>query len=333
MIRKSGHRFSEKVMLKQKARAGCRPNHNSSRSAAAVRGRTLRFLAMKEPPMRRVRGILSIASLILGIASPALASDYDLQYVPVLRGSAQPPAPVYSVGPATFTRWSGFYVGGDVSWGASQADFSKSTQPLIHDSLQNLTVESEAVISSYKLLENGSATNVGAGVFLGYNTQWQDLILGVEATYTHTNLNMTAATLPLIPRLFGTTAFQLSASGNMDITDYGTARARAGYVLGNFLPYGFVGMAVGRAGYNVSTASSLTNTSCDPTTNICTFNSQNSGGESNALIWGWTAGAGLDWMLTPNIFVRGEFEFVQFAPINNISATIESGRLGGGFKF
>jgi hypothetical protein len=25
-------------------------------------------------------------------------------------------------------------------------------------------------------------------------------------------------------------------------------------------------------------------------------------------------------MLTPNIFVRGKFEFVQFAPITNISA-------------
>src|SRR5262249_17049054 len=29
-------------------------------------------------------------------------------------------------------------------------------------------------------------------------------------------------------------------------------------------------------------------------------------------------GAGLDWALTPNIFARGEFEFVQFAPISNI---------------
>jgi hypothetical protein len=33
MIRKSGNRFSEKIMRKQKARAGCRSNHNSSRSS------------------------------------------------------------------------------------------------------------------------------------------------------------------------------------------------------------------------------------------------------------------------------------------------------------
>jgi ribulose-5-phosphate 4-epimerase/fuculose-1-phosphate aldolase len=30
MARKSGYRLSEKIMLKQKARAGCRSNHNSS---------------------------------------------------------------------------------------------------------------------------------------------------------------------------------------------------------------------------------------------------------------------------------------------------------------
>jgi hypothetical protein len=31
--------------------------------------------------------------------------------------------------------------------------------------------------------------------------------------------------------------------------------------------------------------------------------------------------------------VRGEFEFVQFAPITNISVSVASGRLGAGFKF
>jgi hypothetical protein len=49
--------------------------------------------------------------LIGGLLSPAFGADYDL---PILRGS-EPVAPVVSVGPATFTRWSGFYVGGQFS--------------------------------------------------------------------------------------------------------------------------------------------------------------------------------------------------------------------------
>src|SRR5580693_5601613 len=94
---------------------------------------------MKERAMRRVSGILLIMLLILGMASPALAADYDL---PILRGSAQPPAPVLSVGPATFTRWSGFYFGGDVSLGSTTSDFSTTTRPLAQNSLQFTTVES-----------------------------------------------------------------------------------------------------------------------------------------------------------------------------------------------
>jgi hypothetical protein len=81
-----------------------------------------------------VGGIL----VMLGMASPALAADYEL---PILRGSSQPPAPVVSVGPATFTRWSGFYFGGNVSLGSATSDFSTATRPLVASSLQQLTVE------------------------------------------------------------------------------------------------------------------------------------------------------------------------------------------------
>jgi outer membrane immunogenic protein len=283
---------------------------------------------MKERPMRRVHGILSIASLILGMASPALASDYDLQYVPVLRGSAQPPAPVYSVGPATFTRWSGFYVGGDVSVSSAYADFSTATRPLVHSSLQYTTVESTDRPSQFEVLGKGSAVAPGGGVFLGYNTQWQDLILGVEATYTHTNLNMTPSSTP-VGRLFTdtNTTVIVSGSANLNLTDYGTARGRAGYVIGNFLPYAFIGMAVGRASYNVATTTLYQ----DTTSVVLTF--PNSTGQSNALLWGYTVGTGLDWAVTRNIFVRGEFEFVQFAPISNIAVSVASGRVGGGLKF
>ena len=97
--------------------------------------------------MRRVSGILLILLLILGMASPALAADYDL---PILRGSSQPPAPVLSVGPATFTRWSGFYFGGNVSLGSATSDFSTATRPLVQFSLQHLTIEDQARVSDFQ---------------------------------------------------------------------------------------------------------------------------------------------------------------------------------------
>jgi outer membrane immunogenic protein len=340
MIGKSGNQFSEKIMLEQKARAGCRSNHSSSRSAAAVRGRTLRFLAMKERPMRRVHGILPIASLMLCMASPALASDYDLQYVPVLRGSAPPPAPVYSVGPATFTRWSGFYVGGDFSFNNGTTNFSSATAPGVEFALQNTVVQQTFTPSQLSLLGNGAGNAFGGGAFLGYNTQWQDLVIGVEANYMHTSINTAAATpasfqiaRAFIPASGNVSSISLSnAAGRLSLSDYGEARARAGYVVGNFLPYAFVGMAVGMGSYSISTHVDLT---CAlPSPGECVgFPLDPGSSQSNALLWGYSVGAGLDWKLTPNFFLRGEFDFDQFAPISNIQLNLVSGRLGGAFKF
>jgi outer membrane immunogenic protein len=340
MIRKSGNRFSEKIMLKQKARAGRRSNLTSSRSAATARGRILRFLAMKEWPMRRVKDILSIALLTAGMASPALASDYDLPNVPVLRGSAQPPAPLYSVGPATFTRWSGFYVGGDFSFNNGTANFSSATAPGVEFALQNTVVQQTFAPSQLSLLGNGAGNALGGGAFLGYNTQWQDLVLGVEANYTHTSVNTAAATpssfqiaRAFIPPSGNVSSISLSnASGRLSLTDYGEARFRAGYVVGDFLPYGFVGMVVGMGSYSISTHIDL---QCAlPSPGECQgFPLDPGSSQSNALLWGYSVGAGLDWRLTPNFFLRGEFDFDQFAPISNIQLNLVSGRLGGAFKF
>jgi outer membrane immunogenic protein len=292
---------------------------------------------MKERPMRWV---FCLAMMLGTAAAPALAADLD-----VLRGS-EPIAPVVTVGPATFTRWSGFYVGGVASYSTASADFAAATRPLIAFSLRATTLEEQVAPSTIAVLGKGSATAFGGGAFLGYNTQWQDLILGVEATYTRTNLNTTAPA-SAVARTFPTVdnAVALSANGHLGLTDYGEARLRAGYIVGSLLPYGFMGVAVGRASYNVSTVTEVAqpnSAAANPdlnclggaTTPTCSsFSFANSAGQDNALLWGFSVGAGLDWALTQNFFLRGEFEFVQFTPIANINLALFSGRVGGGFKF
>ena len=56
---------------------------------------------------------------VLAFVPRASADDFD-----VLRGS-QP------VGPATFTRWSGIYAGGQFSYGQAAANFANATAPLV----------------------------------------------------------------------------------------------------------------------------------------------------------------------------------------------------------
>ena len=287
---------------------------------------------MKERPMRWVFCL----AVMLGTATPALAADYD-----VLRGS-EPVAPVVTVGPATFTRWSGFYVGGDVGYNNANVDFTSATAPLITLALQGTLVEQQFTPSQLQAIGRGSSSALGGGAFLGYNTQWQDLILGVEANYTHTNLRTTATSTTssgVIARSFGSpvgnvTAIQISnPTAHMNVTDYGEARFRAGYIVGNLLPYGFVGMVVGSGDYSASVKVDLTCTNGVLTGECQGYPLTPSAGQNNALLWGYAVGFGLDWALTQNFFLRGEFEFVQFALIDSINVPVVSGRIGAGYKF
>jgi outer membrane immunogenic protein len=120
-----------------------------------------------------------------------------------------------------------------------------------------------------------------------------------------------------------------SAAGHLNLTDYAEARGRAGYVIGNLLPYGFIGMVVGRGDYGIS---SRVDVFCSALECVG-YPLAPSNGQSNLLLWGFAVGAGLDWALTPNIFLRGEFDFDQFAPVSNISLALITGRVGVGVKF
>lgn len=278
-----------------------------------------------------------------GLLSPALAADYDL---PILRGSSQPVAPlapVTTVGPATFTRWSGFYFGGQFGYNEANANFADATQPLVHFSLRELTLENVDAPSQWAVLGRGSDSAFGGGGFIGYNTQWQDLIIGVEGNYTRTNLVTNAPTTPIgrITSAGGASySVFLSGAGSLDLTDYATMRARAGWILGDFLPYGFAGFAVGRASYSVTTlvyGQQSTQTPPFPCTDnggsCINYSYANSAGQSSALLYGLSVGVGLDWAMTQNIFLRSEFEFIQFAPLANINVSIVGARVGAGLKF
>ena len=126
----------------------------------------------------------------------------------------------------------------------------------------------------------------------------------------------------------------LTGTANMQITDFGVLRVRAGVELGNVLPYAGIGVAVGRAGvYRSATASGTRDRSrSDPPIDHTPFFFTENETKSNAVIYGWSLSGGLDIMLMPCLFMRAEFEFVNFQPIWNINSSISTGRLGLGYQ-
>jgi outer membrane immunogenic protein len=274
------------------------------------------------------------AVLVLGLAPSAFADDLD-----VLRGTQ-------SVGPALYTRWSGFYFGGQVNYSDGNVDFSKATEPLIGFSLRGLTLESLGMPSTLPILSNASVDKTGVGGFVGYNTQWQDLVLGLEANYTHAPFTAVSSVSPIVNHVYAVgsdlVSINLTGTGTMEVTDYGSLRLRAGWIFDNyFLPYGFVGLALGKGDYSVTSVAFGQQSSATPPGLPCVPNGTtcldyyfpNAQSGTNVLLYGFSIGGGIDIALTSNIFVRGEYEYIQFAEVNNIIASISTVRLGAGLKF
>ncbi len=273
---------------------------------------------------RQMRWVIS-ALLVLGFVPQALAADLD-----ILRGSEP-------VGPATFTNWTGFYVGGQGGISDADADFSGATQPTIAYVLRDTALENTSHPSELPVLGAADQTAASYGGFFGYNTQWQDLMLGVEANFLHTTAALFAPSNPIARSGLSdgegnSYTMIISGTGTMADLNYVALRGRAGLVLGDFLPYGFLGAVVGVANINVTTAvEGFCEQGSTPTCSNFAFSA--SSGRNYALLYGATVGAGLDYAMTQHFFLRGEYEYTLFAPFDGITLQVSSARLGLGYKF
>jgi outer membrane immunogenic protein len=279
-----------------------------------------------------MRGVV-VAMIGLGLAQPAFAAD------PILRGSFAPAAA------PTYRNWEGFFVGGDVGVGGGGANFNSGESLGII--VANTFWESNGVgnWATGGKADTGHAAQFGA--FIGYNAQWDDIVLGLEATYHHTDLSAgtegrtppSANTYINVPYPSSPWSLPTAVSGGgwANLTDFGTVRARAGWAIDRFLPYVTGGVALGRGSYGSTATVSwvpaiLTQASANPPPSPMTTSGSStvSNTKTNALIYGWTAGLGMDVEVTRNIFIRAEYEFIQFSQMR---INLNSGRIGAGFKF
>ncbi len=275
--------------------------------------------------MRRV-----IYALLAFAFAPSAFAD-DLSWLT----GAQPAVPMNVNG------WAGIYIGGQVSYSSAGGNFSNTTQAPLAYALRELTLENEQQPSSWPVLGQANHSATGFGGFVGYNTQFERLILGVEANYDQANLSLIAPNSPISRRVTaGGVPYDVTVTGSGSVTDlnFGTLRARGGWALGNFLPYAFAGVAVGHANVNiVGTTFGVQNPplGCPAGTNppCVPFSFTGTAGKNGEWMVGFAFGGGLDVALTRNVFLRAEYEYVQFAPIANLVLDVNTVRGGLGIKF
>lgn len=287
-------------------------------ASATRRKRTLRIRA----------GVFAAAMLF---AMPARQADAADWLDDTLRGSYSGNAPM---------RWDGFNFGGSLGLSNMTTDFGNSSSSLIAYSLRNTTVQNEYSPSSWTTLPTNTTNGRQFGVFLGYNMQWSELVLGFDAAYNRPS-SLEASARDSIGRQVTTTdtfvnQVTITAQSQAKLIDYATARVRAGYAFGQFLPYAAVGVAVGR--FNYATTATTTvggnsptiappNNTYGPNTDVQT-NSKNGAFSAGPLF-----ALGLDVAITPNIFARAEWEFAAFAPLGGIRVGLNTGRVGVGVRF
>ena len=144
-------------------------------------------------------------------------------------------------------RWDGFYFGGHVGATYSGADFSGATKDLVGNILRESTFNSVFNVPDWRVLGKADTSGSSFGGFVGYNTQWDGAIVGIELTYNRTSLAMASTMRSAGSRPGSPDTVFINATASTKITDYGTLRARGGVDAGAFMPYGFVGIAVARA--------------------------------------------------------------------------------------
>jgi opacity protein-like surface antigen len=94
------------------------------------------------------------------------------------------------------------------------------------------------------------------------------------------------------------------------------------------LPYAFVGFALGNANIHITDIVKL-----DQTSPPGTFFFPATAGKDSAWLYGLTAGVGLDVAVSPNYFLRAEYEYVQFQSLDGVALDVNTVRLGGGVRF
>ncbi len=228
------------------------------------------------------------AAVAAAVVTSSAAFAADLAPAPYVKAPPPIVVPVYN--------WTGFYIGGNIgySWGRS-SDTSTITN---------------AAGTVLLTTQNSSNLNgvVGGGQ-IGYN--WQvdrSWLLGLEADIQGTgekgNANFTCPSGPCTPGIFALVPPSIPFTLSQQIDWFGTVRGRAGILATpTILLYGTGGLAYGEVKSTV-TAGALSSVSA-----------------TNTHV-GWTAGAGIEGVISGNWTAKLEYLYVDLGKVNgSLAAT------------
>ncbi|QCI65509.1 outer membrane protein [Phreatobacter stygius] len=287
--------------------------------------------------MRIAAGLTALAAL-LAVAGGAQAADM------ALRGSL----PSYE---ASTPGWGGLY--GGIHGGIGSANFD-GTGAARSDATRRLAglvfLGSNSLPSAPDMIQIGAirSTPTIFGLFVGYQAQYEDAVIGVEFDYNRIGgsaggtRSWTQPYSVMYSSTGFTDAFSQGATVTARLQDYVTLRMRAGWAYGRLMPYITAGAVLARGSTSVTYTAGYERIDTDaadganwtqPFSLITPAAPLNTTSSSNATGFGFAAGAGLEALVTDNIFVRGEYQFIRVPSLGGVPVTLQTVRAGVGIKY
>jgi outer membrane immunogenic protein len=208
---------------------------------------------------------------------------------------------------AAFGGRGPWYVGGNlgIGWSRQSVDFSTNDPATGAASLIAASGGIGAPISF-----NGVGPAIGLQV--GYNWQVsQTWLVGFETDFDISGITGRRTSTTLFPFAIPPPFFQSTAEQSLEW--FGTVRGRAGYLASNnLLVYGTGGFAYGRTAQHASYFNQ-SGTSFTGSNGQCNGNSLCYFGASHHIATGWTAGGGLEYVLSDHWTIKGEYLYIRLS--------------------
>jgi outer membrane immunogenic protein len=268
-----------------------------------------------------MKKILLAAAATMAIAAPAIAADL--------------PARTYTKAPVMVSPiydWSGFYIGANAggAWENTQTNYSYTSFPAsappgfqdVFGPGGPLNVGGGSAVASAisQGFIPGTLGKKDLGVFtaggqIGYNAQFNQFVVGFEADLNWLNGDNKTSPFVARPNIANLTNVASSTAG---LQWLGTVRGRAGFAVDRALFYVTGGLAYGDA--KASSAAAI-------------FDGTNTdlyAGSLSKIRTGYTVGGGLEYAITNNVTLRGEYLYYNLGSASYAVAPANSFAVGEG---
>ena len=217
----------------------------------------------------------------------AVVGSLRAQFPASAQAVANPPPP----SPVPVFTWTGFYLGGQIgyAWGDNDGTVAFATPG--------------GLFGSDALVGNDAQGVIGGG-HLGYNLQIDQWVVGAEGTVDGTTLSRNVL-VPVIDPTGATPGGTVTGTVRSGLQ--GSIRGRAGVAFDRLLIYGTGGVAF--AGFDTDLQISGTDA-------VGPFFAS---GSRSSTRTGWTAGGGVEYAITPNWSVFGEYRYSDFGHITDLT--------------